>query len=286
MRIDHPADWELSIASGLDEPGRCLFVDRMYQRLDVRWKDVAQVPNLDLLLERRQRKDGEKLEVAPLAGAPEEWRGLVQKTKAGCVTRAGRFFRNVRRLVEATIVWPQGRDRRTECDILASISPQASQAELSLWQAMGLSLTAPAEFVLARSQARVGRVTWEFHGGGKDEATLEVERLAMPDSWLKAPLSRWLEQQVPVDAKTMRQDRVDRSGHRAESVVSSQNAGLLAGLRGVRRLRLDLAWLCPAEERLYHMAFHRVCRDETISFPPGVEVRCCRPVPGIREGRA
>ena len=57
MGIKHPPSWELSTASALGEPGRCAFSDRLYQRLDVRWKSLKYVPNLDLMLKKHRRKE-------------------------------------------------------------------------------------------------------------------------------------------------------------------------------------------------------------------------------------
>ena len=52
MEIGHPPDWELSFACEPDAPGRCSFSDRYYQRMDVRWRELKYVPDLDKMLDK------------------------------------------------------------------------------------------------------------------------------------------------------------------------------------------------------------------------------------------
>ena len=279
MRVSHPADWEMAVASGLEEPGRCAFADRHYQRLDVRWCPVTYVPNLDLILTKYRQRANEGLDLRELTGAPSQWRGLEHKTKAGWIAHAGRFFREVRWLTEVTIVWPGRRDRRLENQILESIHPESPQADPRLWQAMGLSVVLGRDFELHSSWAPIGRVRWVFRTADKHGPELAIERLAMPDAWLDVPLRDWLAAQVPLAAHTRRQEMTIYNSHRGERLITWSRAGRLASLRGRRKVRLDMAWLCPVENRLYRISLTEVTRDEEVSLPGHLAVRCCRPVP-------
>ena len=72
IRVDHPAHWELAWASGPDEPGRLTFADRYYHRLEVRWRPLRFVPNLDMLLDKYRRKEkDDATEILELTSPPQ-----------------------------------------------------------------------------------------------------------------------------------------------------------------------------------------------------------------------
>ena len=101
MWIQHPTEWELSHASRLDQPGQCTFTDPAYQRLDVRWRPLTYVPNLQLMLTRYRKHESrdDETELIDLTGAPPEWLGVVRRTPQAWIVHAGRFFREARLLV-------------------------------------------------------------------------------------------------------------------------------------------------------------------------------------------
>ena len=71
LSVEHPAAWELSLASGAGEPGRIGFADRRYTRLEVAWREVDFVPNLELMMDKyRQRKTrrADEVKFEPLGG--------------------------------------------------------------------------------------------------------------------------------------------------------------------------------------------------------------------------
>jgi hypothetical protein len=280
MQIDHPHQWELAIASGVDEPGRCVFVDREFRRLDVRWKPVQHVPNLDLLLDKHRRQQHGAATLSQLADPPPPWQGVVRRAEEAQVVHAGRFFKETRWLVEASLVWPRRRDTELERAILASIVPQSPGDAERLWQAMGISLTIGREFQLVRSRAQVGRVRWDFQTPKKGP-TVHVERIALPEHWLKSSLDDWLLHELPPNSQVLRRTKVPCRGHEAEMLLSRTKAGIVATLRGLRRVRLDLAWQCPVDGRLYHVTQGQCTRQPEIALTESLTVRCCRPPPRI-----
>lgn len=281
MRLEHPRQWELVIACGVDEPGRLVFADRTHQRMDVRWRPLKYVPNMDLMLEKHHRRTDDETEISDLDAAPAPWRGVVRRMGDAAIVHAGRFFRETRWMVEVTVVWPDGRDEQIENEILASVAPQDPREDIRTWRAMGIDLSAPREFDVRRSVAKVGKVRWELATSPKREAEIVVERLAMPEYWLKTPLRDWLAEGLAEDSKQLRQDPIEINGHRAEQLISVEKIGTLSSLRGLRRLRLDLAWQCPVEARVYHVSMVEVSRAgrEEIALPESLEIRCCRPAP-------
>jgi len=286
LQIDHPPQWEVAVASGCDAPGRLVLADRLYHRIDVRWKPLKYVPNLELMLARYKRRDkDDKTFYADLSTAPPDWKGVVHKVSGATIVHAGRFFRSSRILTEATIVWPGGRSIELENRILASVKAAEPGAQLRLWQAMGLSVTCPARYDLREASLKVGRIQWDFWPrAGNDKAAaaagqLRVERIAMPDYLLKGRAVReWLAEELPAGSRQLRQRLVGWAGHQVDELVSIGKAPLSARLGGMRLMRLDLAWRCPIEQRIYHVTFTQCRRDEQIVLPEDFAVRCCRPV--------
>ena len=275
LQVDHPPDWELVRVSGPGEPGQCLFADRHFQRLEVRWQVLGFAPRLELLIDKYRKADSKAGRSEPLEGHLAEWRGLVRHTPRGSVLQAARTIPQQRLLVEATIVWPEKREVELERAILSSIAAMPRGPTQS-WQAMGLSATVPGELDLRSLSAKVGRVRWEFSAGGRPLPRIAVERLAMPEYWLKGPLRDWLVQEVPSGHKVLCQDLAPWNNHRAERLITRSWAGTLAALRGRRQMRLDLAWQCQIENRVYHLEFAQLSAEPDIALPELLAVRCCR----------
>ena len=283
MEILHPPGWELAVASGVDESRRCTFADRLYHRLDVRWQELDFMPNLSLVLDKyRRRTQAETRKFKELGSAPAGWQGLVQTTMEGSqVVHAVRFFKPERLMAEVALVWPEKRDHGLEAEILAGLRPEGKARSERLWRAMGMSLSLARRFELRTSKAPVGKVEWTFTTGRKNDVELTVRRIAMPKYWLNGALRDWLADQPPSQNRQIRQDHVRFNAHRAERLFSCGRITPLASLLGRRQYRMDLAWLCPIEDRVYHVTCCQPRRDEDISVPPSLVIRCCRRIRGI-----
>ncbi len=288
IRIDHPAEWELAVASGVDEPRRCAFADRLFHRLDVRWRPLKGRPNLELAIQkhRRQTDKGAESTVTDFADAPAGWRGTLRKTGEATLAYACRYLESPGWLVDAVVVWPQKRDKATEAAVLRSIGAEDPGAEVREWQAMGLSLRLGRPFELVRSLVPVGQVRWEFSTARRHGPQLVIERLAMPEHWLGDSLREWLLEELPHGHRPHRQELAKVNGHRAERLISHTRFSPLASLRGIREIRVDLAWLCPKESRLYRVSFADRSRADEIALPGSLEIRCCRDVPAAARGRS
>ncbi len=282
MQVCHPAEWELSTASVFGEDGRCGFSDRAYERLDVRWRPLKYVPDIETMVMKHRQRLEKETELSNLTQAPPEWRGLMRKAPQGAtIIHAGRFFQTQRLMVEAMLVWPQQRDADAEHAILESITPRAIQDGRHTWQAMGIEMTAPGDYDLYESNAEVGRVKWVFRREAMKEPSFTVQRIAMPEYWLKGSLADWLGRQLPADQTIVEQGPVNCCGHTGEQLLSRGVIGKFASLRGRRRLRHDWAWQCPIERRVYHVTFVQEGRDEELDLPEAFAIRCCRPAPVV-----
>jgi len=307
IRIDHPAQWELAVASRVDQPGRCTFCDRHYQRLDVRWRGLKYVPKPELLLDKARRPaNGPEggTTCSDLTGAPRDWSGVVRRTPEGWIVYAVRFFRAERMLVEATLVWPGRRNTSLEKDVLSGIAPEGpppGEAGMRHWWAMGLRVDLDARWKLQTVSAKVGRVKWRFvptdpgsrrgrkpppDSVARRKADLAVERIAMPKYWLKGPLRDWLNELIGPDIQVLHQGVRDYNSHRAERLTTRSPADKLSRLRGLWNLRTDVAWRCPVEHRIYHVCYSEIARAEELSLPESLKIYCCRPPPALVSRRA
>jgi hypothetical protein len=286
--VDHPSQWELSLACGLDEPAHIAFADRLFTRLDITWRPLTYVPNLDLLIEKyRQRKTTRKDEVAfkPLTNAGKEWRGVVRHADKGTFMHAARFFAPQRWLVEATIVWPKRRQEKVERDILDSIEAWPVDEPRRHWRALGMDVVIGREMELLTNDPKVGRVSWTFGARRKKghPPQLLVERLAMVGHWMPAEggLEDWLIKSLPEKSTVLEKNSITFNSHPAQRLLSDKKIGTLPSLRGLRQQRLDIAWICPVDGRLYHLAYTQDRRDRNVEMREGFAVDCCVPVPKL-----
>ncbi len=286
MLVGHPAQWELTKSSGPeDETGQCVFADRLHERLDVRWRPVKHVPNLEKMLAQHRKsalKDAGNV-VVDLEDAPEPWEGVVRKNDNSCVCHAGRCFKEQRLLVETTIVWPDSRDKELEHAILASIAPENEDSGDRRWEALGIRMSLGVDFDLHRTASRVGLVKWVFATETPSDGELTVERFAMPDTWLKTSLRDWLEQELAPEHRIVRQDPFTVNSHRGEQLTTHRRIGTVSALRRRRQVRLTRTWICPVEGRLYRVTFEKVSRDEEIEPPESLRVLCCGRAPATSQ---
>lgn len=270
MRVTHPAQWEPAGLSGHGEPGQIVLADRRHQRLQVQWKPAGAEPDLTRMFDDI-RKSGKK-PARDLAGV-SGWTGLVIQHEPGHVTHAGRYFAARKILVQVILVWPGRRDEQCERRILGSIALWEDQPTVH-WQALGLSLRLPRGYDLVRSSSLVGRIHWEFVRTAKPLAGLEVERIALPDFWLKTPLQDWLAGQVHKDYRRLECRATELHGHQA-AIVISRAGNLAARLTRRHVIRADIAWRCNEQERVYRVAaFERGLNRP--AWPEGLSVDCCR----------
>jgi len=282
MQIGHPADWELSLASPQDARGRCSFSDRCYQRLDVQWRPLTYVPNMDRMLDKYRTRKGKKTEFQDAGHLPDAWRGLSCEIEGAWVLHAGRYFGERRLLAEVTMLWPSGRDKALERSILSAISVQDPAAAAQTWRASGIDATVGSDWDLVTCTSKVGRVSWEFRPrkktGRPRGAVLTVERIAAPAYWLDEPLGDWLVGLLPERSRTINRGPTRINSHPGERLTSSTRLAMFSSLRGMRRLRLDVGWRCPTEDRVYHVSYAQPFREDDLTLPEHFEIRCCQPV--------
>ena len=273
IRLCHPTEWEPALLSGPEKDPCCILVDRRYQRLQLQWQRLARPPDLERMFRDLQSKD-EQRRSAWLSGVGG-WTGLVREDEKGTLVRAGRFFEDANLLVQAVLPWPGARDRRLERAVLDSVRP-LEQGETVLWKALGLWARVPAEYELSSSASPVGRVTWEFRRAGRPRAGLRIERIAMSRYWLKGSLEEWLAGQVPAEFRVLRQVGADSAGHGGWELLARRR-GLRNRLTETGVYRIERAWSCPEQDRVYRLSFESHCSGR-IDWPEGLEVRCCRVV--------
>jgi hypothetical protein len=273
MEMGHPTEWEPGFLSGLGRPGRCVFVDRRYQRLEVQWRRVARGPDLRQMYQRVAKSYGGRPS-SLLVGAAG-WEGMVRREENGSIVHAGKYFAPVRWLVQVVLVWPGKRQRPVELAVLRSIAPQG-RADPLRWQALGLRADVPAAYELIDYRAEVGRVRWDFERSGRVRAGLMLERIAMGRYWLKRPLAEWLKTQLPGRVKALATTPAECGGH-GGAAVHSRSRNLPRRALGLALRRVDVAWSCPNEDRVYRVGVWQRTR-RALDWPATLTVHCCQPV--------
>ena len=274
IEVSHPAEWEPGFLCGPDVSGRCVFVDRRFQRLEVQWRRVPREPDVTQMYDRLRRSFRDR-PTSALTGVTG-WRGLVRHEEDGCIVHAGRHFADARCLVQAVLVWPQRRDRQVERAVLESIAPQ-DKGPAAEWRALGLSASVPSNYELASCSNQVGRVTWEFHRRGRGLAGMSIERMAMEKYWLKTSLGDWLKTQLPPGYRPGRELSVNFGAHRGPQ-LHSRRTNPLRWLLGLRISRVDLAWSCPTTGMVFRVGMWQRTRGD-IDSPAHLQLHCCRAVP-------
>ncbi len=279
MQIGHPVAWELAVASGPDDPGKCVFADRHYQRLSVAWERLTFMPNIDLLMKKFHHRQRPDVTTTELGDLPSEWFGVHQETPTGEMTNALRIFPEQRCLVEIALVWPHRRDRDLEADILTSITPLDPDRSATRWAAHGLDLDLASEFELVKSVPNVGRIHWEFDDDSRVKARgpIVIEKLAMAGNWLKDSLANWIPTQLPASYRVRSQRAMEMNGHAAQEVISEGKIDMFAAWRGLSLIRIDVAWICPVEQRLFHVHVTQKVEGHSLSLPDSLHIRCCQP---------
>ncbi|MCE5277867.1 MAG: hypothetical protein ABFD92_00585 [Planctomycetaceae bacterium] len=274
------------MASGLKQDHRLVLADRYHHRLDIRWKHLDYDPQLERVMDRYRQHEGGSVEYQAIDSLPQGWLGVLQPLEPkGVLAHLGKFFQPQGVLVEATFFWAGKRDVNLERDVAERMAPQDAAALRRTWQAMGLSLEIDKQYELTEADLKVGRLRWTFTAG-RDAAELVVERIALVEQWLDEPLRQWLARELPREFTPLRQETLAEAPHRIERVTSQAKMYLHHTLRGIRRLRVDQAWLCPVESRVYRMTASQASREQTLEFPAHVAVRCCHrpPLVGAAEG--
>ena len=180
------------------------------------------------------------------------------------------------------MLWPNGRDKALERSILSAMSVQDPAAASQTWRASGIDATVGSDWDLVTCTSKVGRVSWEFRPrrktGHPRGAVLTVERIAAPAYWLDEPLQDWLAGLLPERSKTINRGPTQINSHPGERLTSSTRLAMFSSLRGMRRLRLDIGWQCPTEDRVYHVSYAQPFREDDLALPEHFEIRCCQPV--------
>jgi hypothetical protein len=288
MEIPHPVEWELALASSVDEPCRCTFSDREYQRLDVRWRPLKAVPDMAKMLEKHRQKTGKEdpdTKIYELTDLPEPWFGLSRKTPDGTIVHTGRFFADSRLLVEMALVWPGRRDINLEHEILLDLVPQDPHEPIRHWKAMGMEILTPAHWILDEQSSKVGKVRWTFQADETGRESLVFTRYAMVNAWLGVPIHQWLEEKH-TGGKLLKAEPKRFNDHQADSILWANRRSPMDLARGLRPLTLELAWRCPTDERLYHLQYNCLSPDLDLELPAEVKVVCCQPIPSLTGGKS
>jgi hypothetical protein len=274
VQLDLPSDWELFRAVRKNDQWRCSFADRYHQRVDIRWRKLGYVPDLERMLERHQEKE-QKERTVTLTGQPEEWKGTLRQTQGGWVVNAGRFLEQTGILVEMILVWPERRDAELESRILASVRPIEEENGMKLWEAMGMKARVGAKYDILEYKAEAGKVEWTFGQQKTKGPKVMLQRMAMPKYWLRGTVAEWLLTEAA--GRSIQEEwTANVNGHVAAGMRSSARVLLVDSVLLKRQIRAEVAWLCQKELRVYRMACTAAQRSKELGIPTDVKIECCQ----------
>jgi hypothetical protein len=281
LDLTAPGHWELAVASGLDEPCQVTLADRHHQRLSAKWKLLTYRPEMSLLLDKFQHDAAQSKDsrLSDLYHLPEPWEGVLQDTPSGQLTRVMGFFPEQRILVELVLAWPARRDVDLEASILRNTRPMCRDTEMTHWKAHGVDLEIGSDFKLVKSTPNVGRVHWEFDNDERlhrPYGPLVIERLSMAGGWLTDSLSTWLPEHLPVGYRVLNRRSISVNGHPGQEVLSSKRLDVIRRWQGYSELRVDRAWICPIEDRMYRITYTHTTRESELPIPDQLAIHCCQ----------
>lgn len=282
--LEHPADWELCATSGNSDAGSLYLGDRRRRRLRFYWRKLDYRPNLERLVDKRNAEDEENEEVEwRRVGLPGEWTGVIEKKGGASMLHSGRFFEDEGVLVEAIIFWPHGRNLEGEARILQSVGFAKEEDGGMPWKAMGLDALIPVEFAFDKYDSLAGKVAWEFKKKEKKPTRLTIERLGVPDYWLKSSMQEWLEAQLAHGSGIRSRNLIQWRNHQAVKILSTAAASGIRRIRGMYKVVLCVGWKCETENRVYRVVLDTFARDFNIRLPENLRVNCCKPAPVLEK---
>ena len=277
--IDVPDDWEMLQFSRDLETGTCHFADRYRFRLEFNWRRVPGQPDFDRLISDyvAKLKDQQGMKDARETRAGD-WRGIEGHLGEVMTTRFGAHFPGEACLIEVVLIWPGDRDAGLERAILASIQEQPPREDgFRRWRAFGMDLLASNDTVLANCTIKpaYGQMTFSSRTSwGRKEV---FQRLGMVKYWLKGTVEAWLALQVGPGVKVRSRSTHEHARHTIHTLSGEKMAKRFPRLRAARLAYAAAGWICPADERLYHVA----CLEPDVKKTEGIalagnRLSCCK----------
>jgi hypothetical protein len=288
LQIAHPWNWELALVSGPDTVGRCSFVDRTYQRMEVYFRPVQGEVDPELILSQHRQPD-KNAEITDLPDPPAGYKALLRTYPDMQRTHAAKFFPGANLLAEVAILWPDARDEALETTLLNAIEPLDPNAPPFLWDAFGLCVRAGKRWILEDCKPEVGEIQWTFSQPDikkRKRPTIMIQRDALPKQMVGGfpTLREFLTSQLPLGSTVRSAEPVNHNTHQGMRLISRSRRSPAATALGLHTLRYDEGWVCDVENRFYHLTMTRSSRDEDICWPDDVTIECCRRNP-ITEGK-
>ncbi len=274
LRMDVPDDWEMLQYSRDPRNGRIAFADRYQIRFEMRWREAPGKPDLDRMVADYLSKlqlDLEMAEVGKLKiGA---WSGFQGTIKSLLTSRFLRYLPGESRVVEAILVWPQGREPSVERAILDSIDEQRKTEVHCRWRVFGMDLAAMKNLELKSVRFEPGLAELRFAGASKTPIE-EFSRRGMVKEWLGGTVREWLVGRVPLQMNVLTLENLSLSSHEIEVIEAEGPATGLARLQGKTNRFSAAAWICPDNKRLF-FASRLALRGEKRDTPIGDSLSCC-----------
>jgi hypothetical protein len=251
-----PPDWECVKFSRNRAKGECGLADRHGPRMSVFWSAVRPGANVEIIVKelvRHVKKSGGKNAEVAEWQVPMPWRGFVMKGEEELAVAVAQFPESGF-LAKLQFVRRKN-DNQHEIPILKSLRWQDARRPWR-WCAFGCRVTLPSEFLLKECEVLPGRATLTFGTSGWKAARVRVQRLAMPETFLKGrKLSDWYAGTLPDGYKIEASQDGTVRGHAAAKIDSKVRLKPWQTLLRHRRTSKAYVWICEREARMYCAEF-------------------------------
>jgi hypothetical protein len=281
LRLEVPSDWQI-VRHGLKpERGRLTFADRFAERLDLTWRKVPSEPDVESMVkDQRVRDDSE--------GSSSElripgWCGYRRTCAGESLVRAARYDAESKRLIEVVLVVEprQGRSTKVDDRLLNQIRSAETIDQRQRLRAFDIDVTLRKSLRLCRATVEPANVTFAFAAADtrsiptSSQASAVIRRMGMAASWYRGNALRLLERESPrVDFGRVREIRVN--AHVATYAEGDASRTRVLRWFGRGAHRRAVAWLCEAENAVYHVA--TTSSDLAPLGPEALTVECCKGV--------
>ncbi len=273
LEFDVPPSWEIVRHTTSALRGSLTLIDRRRQRLEVRWSDCQQAPDIErLVADFKSQVQGDK---GKLLEPENGFRGLVSEALNGeLTTRAVRWDAATKRLLELTVLASEGDPPELLSRLLGSV--QSSRGHAERYSAFDVDVELPQGLSIAQATVKPADVLLEFeetHAEGKKRASqlASVHRFGMADTWFSGDLGALIRRE---NARSRLAFSERRHGPHQACFASGRAAGaVLPRMLGLVPERRVLAWMCRERNSLFLVTTSS--KKKRPLLPEQLVVRCC-----------
>jgi len=273
-----PSEWEMLKFSSDYMNGSCSFADKYEEKLVVIWQRSSTRIDMDKAMLDRKLADKEYCLSNNIANKivsldkSNSCIGYYVEYDKQKVTKLWKEFFNgsLYTYLLILMIWNRERDVNLEQMFSDSIN-QVTVDDYRRLKAFGLDLLIPTSITL--TYCNVYPAVAEMRFATKDSLPkYTVKRLGMPSIWLKMPINLWLKKQLPKKINIVTETKSNtQAGHELCLYEGNMFWWRKKASFPKKIWRREIAWLCPKEQRVYHIIRESV---ESFDISKNITLKC------------